>query len=200
MDSVDELAEKAAADDKILCDFVEKSGGIIISFASKAAKKYITKSDDEWSIALGAFTDAVRSYSKDRGAFLSYAEKTVRNRLIDYYRSERRHRALYSVDPDIFNSESDENDKDSNIRIELSRKLIYQNDDSVKYEIEAISRVFKEYRFTFYDLARCSPKSLKTKAACKKAVLYILENKDLKEEIKNKKTLPVKILEKNTSV
>ena len=48
-------------------------------------------SDDELSIAMFAFYEAIHGYFRIRGAFLKYASLLIRSRLIDYYRKERKH-------------------------------------------------------------------------------------------------------------
>lgn len=52
---------------------------------------YVTAGrDDELSIGMTAFEEAVRTYVPDKGYFLSFAEKIIRWRLIDYYRKNAR--------------------------------------------------------------------------------------------------------------
>ena len=46
--------------------------------------------EDELSIAMLAFYEAVLAYEKSRGAFLPYAARAIQNRLIDHYRTEKR--------------------------------------------------------------------------------------------------------------
>ena len=53
--------------------------------------------EDELSIAMLAFYEAILSYEKTRGAFLPYAARAIRSRLIDYYRSEKRHGNMLSL-------------------------------------------------------------------------------------------------------
>ena len=53
--------------------------------------------EDELSIAMLAFYEAVLGYEKSRGAFLPFAARAIRNRLIDHYRTERRHRDVLSL-------------------------------------------------------------------------------------------------------
>ena len=53
--------------------------------------------EDELSIAMLAFYEAVLSYEKHRGAFLPYAARAIKNRLIDHYRTERRHGNVISL-------------------------------------------------------------------------------------------------------
>ena len=54
--------------------------------------------DDELSIAMVAFYEAVLNYEKARGTFLAFASRGIRNRLIDHYRKESRHGKVISFD------------------------------------------------------------------------------------------------------
>jgi RNA polymerase sigma factor len=196
---IDEEALKAAIDENFLSDFIDSKKNFIFGCVFKTTKRFITKSDDEWSIALIAFSDAVKTYSSDKGRFLPFAERIIKNRLIDFYRSEQKHKVEYSVNPSIFNCEPDD-DEELSIKIAITEKLVTHEDNLIKYEIEDITKVFKEYGFSFYDLAECSPKSKKTKEACRQAVLYILDNQILISEIKASKQLPIKIIQNYTNL
>ena len=200
MQNVDNDALEAATNADVFSDFVDSKKNFILGCIYKITRRYVSKSDDEWSIALIAFSDAVKNYSYSKGGFLPYAETIIKNRLIDYYRSQQKFKTEIVVNPGIFDGEIDEDDEDVSIKIAVAEKLITRENDTVKYEIEAITKVFKEYGFSFYDLSRCSPKSQKTKQSCRLAVLFILENKDLMTEIKATKQLPVKIIQKNTDL
>ena len=48
--------------------------------------------DDELSIAMIAFHEAIQSYSQVRGAFFKYAAMLIKSRLIDYHRKEKKAR------------------------------------------------------------------------------------------------------------
>jgi RNA polymerase sigma factor len=200
MHTIDEDALKAATNISTLSNFIDSKKSFINGCVFKTTKKFVSKSDDEWSIALIAFSDAVKTYSYGKGGFLPYAEKIIKNRLIDYYRSEQKYKFEYSVDPSVFDCEPSEDDEEELIKNAVTEKLIIHEDHSIKYEIEDITKVFKEYGFSFYDLAECSPKSIKTKEACRQAVIYILDNKALISEIKATKQLPIKIIQTNTNL
>jgi len=45
--------------------------------------------DDELSIALMAFVEAIRSYDVSKGNFLSFSQNVIKRRIIDYYRKEK---------------------------------------------------------------------------------------------------------------
>ena len=77
---------------------IERYLPFIRAEAAKFLQRPPTDSDDELSIAMIAFHEAVCGYDKGRGAFLPYAATLIRSRLIDYDRKERRHRGSVSLD------------------------------------------------------------------------------------------------------
>jgi len=179
---IDQMALEAAKDEKKLSAFIEQYEFFIIKTASKTAKHYISKNDDEWAIALVAFSDAVKKYDYERGSFLGFAELMIHRNLVDYYRIQGRHSAEIQVD-----------------QIE-NEAVVEYNDGNLKLEIEAITEVLKSYGFTFMDLVDCSPKAGKTKTACAKAVSHMVNNQILAREMQASKQLPAKLIEKNTGV
>ncbi|HBL85178.1 MAG: hypothetical protein A2Y17_01410 [Clostridiales bacterium GWF2_38_85] len=197
MKEIDGKALLAKNNDELLADFIDEQKQYILSCTYRATKKYITNSDDEWSVALIAFSDAVKSYDGKKSEFLTYAETIIKNRLIDYFRSEQKHRFELTVNPKVFENEPDDDDEELSIKLAVAEKLSVTKDDSIKYEIEALNVVFKKFGFSFFDLADCSPKSIKTKEACKKAVLFVLDNKLIFQEIYETKKLPIKKIQQN---
>jgi RNA polymerase sigma factor len=201
MRNIDDEAIIAKNDPAKLESFITGNKAFILKCAYKHTKRYITDSDDEYSISLSAFADAVKGYEKDKGSFMSFAENVISHKLIDYYRSQSRYNNEIQVDPHDFDTEPEEDDDgDVALKIAIAGKVSYQTDDSLKLEIEASGEVFKSFGFRFFDLVDCSPKAEKTKVACAKAINYIIENKDILNEINKTKTLPIKTLEKNTEL
>lgn len=200
MDSINEKALMAAKDDKILSEFINEHNHFIINCAYRTTHKYITQSEDEWSISLIAFTNAVKTYTPHKGGFVPYSELLIKRSLIDYYRAAQKFKPELSVSPDIFDSEPYDEEYDISIKLEVSDKLSKVCDNNLKYEIEAANSEFVKFGFSFYDLTKCSPKSSKTKAACKQAVLYVLDNPLIHNEINQLKQLPIKLIQKNTNL
>ena len=71
---IDQMAITVAHDDEKLSEFIKKHEFFILKTASKTAKHYISKNDDEWSIALVAFSDAVKSKRSIKARILSGIE------------------------------------------------------------------------------------------------------------------------------
>ena len=85
----DILAHVAAAqgDMRAADDLVRQYLPFIKSETAKFIHRPPTEGvDDELSIAMFAFHEAVLRYSREKGAFLSFAALNIRNRLIDYIR------------------------------------------------------------------------------------------------------------------
>lgn len=200
MGNIDEKAILAAEDDNIFSEFVYEQKRFITNCSYHTTHKYITESDDEWSIALIAFSQAVKTYDQKKGSFLPYAEMIIKRNLIDYYRHTKKFNSELSVSNSIFESNPEDDDIDIGIKIEVSNQISKQPNDELRDEIESANAVFEQFGFSFYALTSCSPKSSKTKETCKQAVLYILNNPIIKHEIYDSKQLPLKIIQKNTNL
>ncbi len=199
MGEIDTLAVSAKNNENIMNELIIKYENFILKCASAAARSYISKSDDEWSVALAAFTEAVRSYSSGKGSFLNFAELVIRRRIIDYIRSKSRYAPEILVKPSLFDSETEE-EEDYSLQSEIAKKVSAEEGNSLKMEIYLINEVFSDYGFTFIDLADCSPKAGKTKKSCAKVVAFMIKNPILISEMKVKRQLPLNLIEKNTKV
>ncbi len=202
MRELDCMAAQAAVDEGMLNRLIAENERFLLRCSSLATHRYITKCDDEWSIALTAFDEAVKNYDYDKGSFLSFAEMVIRRRLVDFLRSDSKFRSEIPIGR--AESGTREGDEDEEISL-YDRKAIaeyaaLEEQRLLKYEIEAANEVFAQYGFTFMDLAQCSPKSEKTRAVCAKAVRYLLRNPLLLREMRAQKQVPQKILEKNLNV
>lgn len=82
----------AKEDNKAADDLIRRYIPFIRAESSKFLGRFCTDSDDEYSIAMIAFHEAIVGYSRERGAFLKYAGMLIRSRLTDYARKEMRHR------------------------------------------------------------------------------------------------------------
>jgi RNA polymerase sigma factor len=200
MRELDRLVLDAKKDQTVLENLIRQNDYYILKCASKVSHRYITKSDDEWSIALMAFTQAIENYDLEKGSFLSFAELVIRRRIIDYSKSQGKYIPEVSVDPIIFDTEPEEEDIDVSIRMAVAEQVSKQDSGDLKLEIIEANKIFTGYGFSFYELSDCSPRAKKTKKACAKAVNYMLQNPVLVSELRTSKQLSLKILEKNADV
>lgn len=185
-------------------NFIRDSEQTILRIASKSCNKFITRSDDEWSVALFAFNKAIDSYSEEAGDFLPYSSVVIKRALIDYYRSEKRYANETPVSDEMLTGEGDYSSnsellgalyRDSS---EVSEKTDRAAD--LRSEILDVNERLKKYGFTFRDLKDASPKAGKTKTACARTISFILDNDEILENVIEYCRLPIKEITDKTGV
>lgn len=197
---LDCLVTEAAKDEQELDRLMVEYEHFILRCSSSTVHRYISKCDDEWSIALIAFAEAVRTYQIDKGSFLHFAQTVIRRRLIDFMRSKSKFSIEIPVNPAVFGTDEDEDVGDYSVRKAVTEFTLQDEERPIQYEIEAVDAVFEQYGFSFMDLTECSPKSQKTKLVCARTINFILHNPILIREMKSQKVLPLNIIEKNLRV
>lgn len=190
----------AAENDRKREAFIHKNENFILNCASKFSKHYISKSDDEWSIALIAFSNAIDTYNETKGAFPSYAKLLIEHRLTDYFRSQARFSSETQTEPYLFEGEVDENTENMGFQINVMKQASVTDDNPLLDEIVAISEHLDIYGITFMELTDCSPKAGKTKDSCATAIRYLKEHPLLVNNMKTTKQLPIKIISENAKV
>ena len=199
MDELDLMAKNARSDPKIFEELVHKQHKFLIHCAYQATHRYISQAEDEWSETLIAFHDAVQSYDSSKGPFAPYAKLIITRRLVDYYRRNKKNSQELLTDPADFTDHVTE-DGYNTIKKQIEEKICSQEPTTAAEEIEEIQLKLKEYGFSFWDLTSVSPKSSKTRANCKIVIQFMLGQPQLLLELRIKKQLPIKIIEKNTGI
>ena len=187
------LALAAKADEKAREELITRQEKNILRIVSRAKHRFVTKSDDEWAIALCAFSHAIDTYQPEKGVFLSYAETLIRRSLIDAYRQEARHALEFAVPPEAFDGEAEDgmpNPVLSSI-IGLSARAA---DHALRDEILAANMELRQYGFSFFDLTRCSPAQDRTREACQKAANAVLACAADLAQLARTRQLPIKRL------
>lgn len=200
MKNLDFLIIESQENSELLERIIQQNESYILKCTYEVTHKYITKSDDEWSIALLAFVESTRSYDLSKGRFLNFSKLVMTRRLIDYIRSQNKHRNEIIVNPIVFDTETTENDYENTIHLELVEKISQRDTDSLRLEITTVNTIFLDYGFSFYDLANCSPHAKKTRTACAKAINFILSQSLILHELRATKHLPIKLIQKNTNL
>lgn len=197
---INKAAINAANSEKERNLFIEKNERFIKNTAAKFSKKYVSSQDDEWSMALIGFSNAIDTYDVSKGNFLSYARLLIEHKLTDYFRSQARFFNEIQTDPVIFNGENEDSDVNLSYKLTVTAQLITPPPQTLTDEIEALRNVLNNFKFDFFDLTSCSPKAKKTKVQCQKAIRYLRENEDLIENMRRTKMLPIKTIMENTKI
>ncbi len=207
MDAQEQMALAAKTDERQFNELVESHRSWILRVAAEVTHRYITDSDDEWSIALMAFSEAVQTYEEGKGSFRGLAAMVIRRRLVDYIRSESRHGDEMSVSPAAFEDGLDE-DEASGVEMQVQRRMAEQAgsaaaDDTAsraREEIAALQEILQGYGFSFFDLADASPKAEKTKKSCAQAVRALVASVLLMAQMRLRHLLPIRELSELSGV
>ena len=160
----------------------------IRSEAAKCISRVCTEQDDEYSIALIAFHEAILGYERERGAFLGYASMLIKSRIIDYQRREARHQGQVSI-----YAESGEDDRTILDKMADGRDRYEEavNLEATKQEIAELSAVMARFGVSFSDVADHSPRQERTLEACTRAVRWAAGDELLLEELLRTGKLPM---------
>ena len=178
---------------------IEDYKPFIAKNVSAVCKRYINESDDEFSIGLIAFNEALEKYSKEKGSsFLSFGELLIKRRVIDYIRKEARVRNINFIS----NGETDEEGAQSKLEASLSvdeyqRKV---EQEQRKEEILHFHKVLQEFGLSFQELLEISPKHADARQNAIMVSKAVVENENLKVTLFEKKQLPIKQLESKVTV
>ena len=185
-------ALEAQKNEDVMNQFVDENKDFIKRCASVVCKRFITDSDEEYEVALVAFWEAVRHYNAQAGSFRSFASLVIRRRLLDSFDSKSRRRQEIPAGHSMTWDDAEETS--GGIMTEIQRSIVQKAEEdpqAIRDEIQDLSEVLKEYGFSFFDLAEASPKALKTKKCCAKAVNWMLAVAERILQMRKTHSLPV---------
>ena len=178
--------------DRLIADYMP----FIRSETAKFLKRTPDPSDDELSIAMFAFYEAINSYAEERGAFLSFAALQIKNRLIDNYRRERRNFGQISLDAP---------DEDQNVLLDTipdTHDVFEESDirEATRQEIEELSAQMTAFGVSMHDIAENSPRQGRTLESCRLAIAYARSHPDVLSDFLRTKRVPLGKLAKGAGV
>ena len=153
--------------------------------------------DDELSIAMLAFHEAVLAYNAGRGAFFGFAALHIRSRLLDYARKERRHKHTASLDePDADNGRT------------LLEKLATGHDPiagcqlrhATREEILEFAARLEVFALKLTDVAENCPRQQRTLEACGRALAFARTRPDILAQVEKNGRVPLAQLAKGAQV
>ncbi len=166
----------------------------ILKTASKICKRFIdSQKDDEFSIALLAFNEAIDAYDEShKASFVAFSERVIRNRLIDYFRKEQVFRDQIPFSSLASNEE--QYDEVQN-RIDASQSLDefsrQQMNEARKLEIEEFQLLLADFSVTISDLVQLSPKHDDSRQQLIEIARQLAADKHIVEKIINTRKLPL---------
>lgn len=195
--TLEQLIEEVQAGDVLVRNQLLKDyQPFIAKIASKLCKRYIDPTrDDEYSVALSAFNEAMNHFSSNQSnSFLSFAETVIRRRLIDFIRREQKY--VGQIPMTSFELEDDESNLINPVEIQQSVEQFKREVESHdrRTEIEMYSEALLEYGITMKDLVEGSPKHSDSRNMLLRIGRILAHDEALAAQLKEKKTLPIKDL------
>ncbi|WP_182101586.1 RNA polymerase sigma-I factor [Niallia taxi] len=194
--AIESLVIQAKVDLQIRNDLLLDYQPFILKAASKASKRYVSQSHDEFSVALEGFNEAIDQYEVDnKYGFLSFASMVIRRRVIDFIRKEIRQTRDIYLDGN-FTDDGEEGFVESPAQIkgsldEFNRTI--EQEETVN-EIEDFEQALSRYDISLYQLVELSPKHQDARENAKQIAKTIAENNELLDYLNEKQQLPIKQL------
>lgn len=190
MITIDERVADIKGDNKLIDSFIREYEPFIAASVSRKTGRFVTKQDDEYSIGLDAFLEAVNTYDRKKGAFLTFASTVIHRRLIDHIRKKKK----------LFLSVEDEPVKAS---VE-AKSVAYHNsavhDAMLKIELDMFVKELEGFNITMERLVKASPKHKSTKQLYTMVASYIATDRELTQQIITKGYLPIERLAQEAGV
>ena len=166
-------AVRARTDEPFLERFIEAHEAFVLRCASRHAGFAVTRSDDEYSVALLAFYEAIKGYDPASGPFGAYASLVIGRRLADHYRSQHRFDAETPLAPQTFDGTVDRESADAAMQQAVAEQMSEAKPVSAQDEIEAANTVFEKYGFAAAPrrsarccIRRCCLRPCRARTAC----------------------------------
>ena len=153
--------------------------------------------EDELSIAMLAFYEAILGYARTRGAFLPYAARAIKHRLIDYTRKEKRHQNVVSL-----HTPYGEEERTLEDTLPAQNGLMEEYDlrQASQQEIQEFGAQLAQFGLTFSQVADNSPKQARTLTACHRVLDYARQTPHLLDRFLETRRLPIKELSQGAGV
>ena len=164
---------------------------LIIKTVSSITGRYVSvKNDDEFSIALMAFKEAVDKYDENIGIFSSFAKLVISSRVKNHLVRENKHNKVESI----------EELSESGINIEDIYHTEIEGSDEISIEISKLKDEINKFGFSFEDLVEEAPKHDDTRKRAISISEKVNDEVILKNFMYEKRRLPIKQISLKFSV
>lgn len=193
--NISELIEKAkAGNEEVLDDLLFASTPFMKKTASFICKRPIDEHDEEFSIALNGFHEAVINFNVSKKAsFKTFAYLVIKRRLVDFLRKENERKDKYFLFEPI-------PEESSGQHFILDQKSIFtysenQQSASRREELHRYEKLLAAFNLTFVDLTKASPKHMDARKTAFQIAQIIADSKELNDHLLKNKKLPMKEIE-----
>lgn len=163
--------------------FIQDHIPFIIKAINETTQRYVClDNDEELSIGLMAFNEAIQRYDDSKGHFLPYAKLVIRSRIINYLKKENKTKQKESLE------------KLKEEGFDFSEELHNPVEDKelLLKEMSVLKNHVSEFGFDLEDLVEEGPKHKDTRIRAIDLSKKINKDNPIKEFMYTKKRLPIK--------
>jgi len=149
--------------------------------------------DDEFSVGLAAFNEAIDHYDDDRGgSFFAFAEQVIRRRLVDHYRKERTARREVpwsSVDDPVQGPSCLPEVREAVLAHRAETEAGERREEVLRYR-----ELLRHYGVRLPDLVRAGPRHADTRRSALRAARTLAEDPVLAAALRQRRVVPMRLL------
>ena len=197
---LEELVLQIQNGDREKHDFLLKTyQPFMVKVVSQVCKRYIDPlQDDEFSIGLLAFNEAIFLYQPKKGkSFLSFAKTVVTRKVIDYLRHTSRM-------PDVVSIESyyDEEKMENPLEVSAVIEKYHDEEHELNRRLETLEfrKKLREYNLSIRELVEIAPKHRNSRVMAIRIARLLAEDEVFREYVSTRKRLPLKLLTERVDV
>lgn len=163
-------------------ELIENHMPFIIKSISDVTGRYVScENDEELSVGMLGFSEAIERYDNEKGHFLSFAKLVIASRIKNYLKAENRHQ--HSSLEELLDK-----------GLEIKDEYLEQKEDNslLVEEINRLKSEISSFGFTLEDLVNEAPKQQATRQNAINLSEKISKEEELTSFMYLKKRLPIK--------
>lgn len=184
------VAQARSGDDRAREDLIRDYTPFILKTASSVARRYLVMGrDDEVSVALAAFNEAINCYTSNEPGFLPFAATVIRRRLTDYYRK------LNKIPETPLSSLTSEDDNGTR-QVDTEALECYELDAweaalERRDDIERWKKMLADFGISLSNLVRRAPRHEDARVRAMRIAVLVASDPELRARFMRDRRLPV---------
>ena len=192
---------RAQADKAAREVLIERFTPFVLRVTTRTVGRYVRLGeDDEVSVALIAFNEAIDRFDPERGGnFLAFSETVIKRRLIDHYRREGQRREI-----PLSALQTEDGEQPPQLPMEAEAAIAAHQERTAqeerREEILRYQAALDRYGIRFTDLARHAPRHRDARAAALDVATLVARRAELRGHLLDRGSLPMRQLEEEVAL
>lgn len=191
-DNLETKVQRAQSDKQLLEKLIVAHQGFIKKCMIDQQKASGAQFEDEMTVAMLAFSEAVSQYELSKGKFLSFARLVINRRLIDAYRKQLRQSPPGQLSLD---ETPDKNEAQSQFSPESAASVKHYEEtlrrSDLQMEIALYEAALGDFGLSFQELVSISPKQEGLRDSYLQVAKWLTEQDGLLKQLYKEKKMPI---------